>query len=152
MIVICVPQKSPVLILGHVFMGLDDIENHVEASCAYQRSRPFIDELEPNKRIKGLHVGECYENYPCFDSSDRMYENRSYQNFTFSHRPFTEHDMLTFSNLPCGNNTRLITFKTPSNLLPMVYYNGDSSVMLVAYSLNIFTVIKKWIGRFFCRK
>ena len=119
-------------ILGHVFHGLDDIRAH----CG-KLLRCRCDENDTPSRIKahkqdGFCVGELYESYPCFDSSDFMYENRSYQNFVIRDRLVTDKEMLRITRLPMRSNYRLVTEEMPLDALPMVYYEGDGGMMLVA--------------------
>lgn len=119
-------------ILGHVFHGLDDIRAH----CG-KLLRCRCDENDTPLRFKahkqdGFCVGELYESYPCFDSSDSMYENRSYQNFVIRDRVVTDKEMQRISRMPMGWNYRLVTEEMPFDVLPMVYYEGDGGVMLVA--------------------
>lgn len=118
-----------VTILGHVFHGLNDIQAYVEmtksdgGSCeAYNR--------EQDRKVK-VHVGELWMSYPCFDSSDYMYENRSYQNYIFRDRPITASDLKRLEQLPTHMNAQRLDLSVPGDMFPMVYYVGDGNTMWV---------------------
>ena len=61
-------HNKPVEILGVSFNGVKDMIKHA-------RDRMPKD---------GVYVGEDSQRYPCFDSSDSLYENRSYTNLVFA--------------------------------------------------------------------
>lgn len=119
-----------VKILGHVFHGLDDVIAHVEMYMSDGCSRN-PDKCEPKKKGK-VHVGQLWMRYPCFDSSDFLYERRSYQNFILRDRPITSADMKKLNNLPWKGNAKRISESVPSYMLPMVYYVGDGNEMIIA--------------------
>ena len=118
-----------VRILGHVFHGLEDIHNNVEMSMSDGSS------LGPSKREtqkKGeVHVGELWMKYPCFDSSDYMYENRYYQNYIFRKRPISASDIKNLEQLPTHGNSKRLSLSVPEDMLPMAFYNGEGDTFLV---------------------
>ena len=118
-----------VRILGHVFHGLEDICSYVEMSMSDGSS------LGPSKREakkKGdVHVGELWMKYPCFDSSDYMYENRYYQNFIFRKRPISASDIKNLEQLPTHGNSKRLSLSVPEDMLPMAFYNGEGDTFLV---------------------
>ena len=117
-------------ILGQVFHGLQDISAHVEMSQSVGSScKPSV--REPVKKGR-VHVGELWMSYPCFDSSDFLYENRTYQNYILRERPITFEDMERLRNLPSGINAQRLSPSVPEDMLPMVYYVGDGDTMMVA--------------------
>ena len=117
-------------ILGQVFHGLQDISAYVEMSQSVGSScKPSV--REPVKKGR-VHVGELWMSYPCFDSSDFMYENRTYQNYILRERPITFEDMERLRNLPSEINAQLLSPSVPEDMLPMVYYVGDGETMMVA--------------------
>ena len=119
-----------VKILGHVFHGLKDIHAYVEmAKCDGGISEAYDCESEKKGKV---HVGELWMRYPCFDSSDFMYENRSYQNFILRDRPITSSDMIRLEQLPSHIDALRIDASVPEDMLPMVYYVGDGDTMIVA--------------------
>lgn len=119
-----------VKILGHVFHGLGDILAYVEMSkCDGGITDAY--KCEHDKKGK-VHVGELWMSYPCFDSSDFMCENRSYQNFIFRDRPITSSDLRRLEQLPTHMNAQRLDASVPEEMLPMVYYVGDGDTMWVA--------------------
>ncbi len=117
-------------ILGQVFHGLQDIQAHVEMSQSVGSScKP--SKREPSKMGK-VHVGELWMSYPCFDSSDFLYENRTYQNYILRKHPITFEDMERLRKLPSGMNAQRLSPSVPEDMLPMVYYVGDGDTMMVA--------------------
>ena len=117
-------------ILGHVVHGLDDIKQYVEMSLYKSFSRGEATKQEPAESCE-VHVGEMWMPYPCFDSEDAMYENRTYQNYILRRRPITQEDMKRLSELPSGSNECRISDKVPLNMLPLLYYEGDGSTMIL---------------------
>lgn len=116
-------------ILGLVFHGLQDISAHVEMSQAVGSScKPSVREPKKTGRV---HVGELWMSYPCFDSSDYLYENRTYQNYILRERPITFEDMERLRKLPSGMNAQRLSPSVPEDMLPMVYYVGDGDTMIV---------------------
>jgi len=122
--------KEDVEILGHVFHGLQDIKDHVEMSL-YDSSHGVAKAREPKSKCE-VHVGEVWASYPCFDSEDFMYEDRTYQNYIFRSRPITQDDMQQLSALPSKCNYCRVSENIPPEMLPMVYYVGDGDTMLAA--------------------
>ena len=120
-----------VIILDHVFHGLDDIKAHVEMSLYKDWSRGEARVQEPEKSCK-VHVGEMWMPYPCFDWEDSMYEDRTYQNYVLRRRPITQEDMRQLSELPSHGNELRISNDIPEDMLPMVYYCGEGNDMIVA--------------------
>ncbi len=118
-------------ILGHVFHGLHDIAEHVEMSLYRDYSRGRAKSVTPRK-VCEVHVGEQWEPYPTFDSSDSGYESRSYSNYMFRKHPIRQNDMRRLSELPSSINVCKVTEDTPVDMRPIVYYKGDGNVMLVA--------------------
>lgn len=116
-------------ILGQVFHGLQDIMSHVEISMA-EGSYIGAHDCEPAKRGK-VHVGELWKRYPCFDSSDDMYEDRSYRNYIFRQDSIDEYDLKKLERLPWNENNKRISPSVPQKMLPIVYYEGDGNTMIV---------------------
>ncbi len=134
-IVRSVSIHDDVKILGHVFHGLDDIKSHVEMSLYDEHfSCGDPQSCEPKSECM-VHVGELWQRYPCFDSEDYMYENRSYQNYIFRFHKITKFNMRMLAYLPGWYNCKRVSWLLPWWYLPMVYYEGDGDTMLVATSL-----------------
>lgn len=103
-----VKYNKPVEVLGVMFNGVMDMIKHA-------RDRMPKD---------GVYVGEDSEPYPCFDSSDVLYENRSYTNLVFAK---SKDEMIRKLNrlknrkgTGCNYNKLSVTFH------PMAYWMGDS--------------------------
>ena len=124
--------KDDIEILGHVFHGLQDIKDHVELSLYRSYKHGMASIVEPIKKCE-VHVGEMWSPYPCFDSEDYLYENRTYQNYIFRRRPITQDDMKKLSELPSSCNECRVSENVPEDMRPMVYYVGDGAIMLVAF-------------------
>lgn len=119
-------------ILGHTFHGLEDIIAYREMSlCEEYMSKDPARSVTPKKH-GSLHVGEVWQSYPCFDSSDYATETRSYQNYLIRNKPVTNSDMQKIKNLPTVGCLEKINEKMPIDALPLVYYYGDGGFMLVA--------------------
>ena len=118
-------------ILGHVFHGLKDIQEHVEMSLykSYSRGQANVREA---KACYNVHVGEMWMPYPCFDAEDYANEDRTYQNYILRERPITQDDMKSLSELPSKGNECRISECMPAEMLPLVYYVGDGTTMIVA--------------------
>lgn len=129
-----VPINSKIEILGHTIHGLQEIRMAVEVeSCIHFVARDHeISRVRAKKPIKGLHVVELYERYPCFDASDYAYEKRCYSNYFFSTEPLSDEAIVGLSKLKRGANYCMITSDMPGTALPMVYYVGDGNEMVVA--------------------
>lgn len=71
----------------------------------------------------GVYVGEDSQSYPCFDSSDYLYENRRYTNLVFATtRQELELKLKRLSGMRVlGSNYRKLT----GALHPMLYWEGD---------------------------
>ena len=123
--------NDDVEILGHVFHGLKDIQEHVEMSLyrGYSRGRADVRKARASCNI---HVGEMWRPYPCFDAEDYANENRTYQNYILRERPITQGDMKALSKLPSKGNECRISECMPAEMLPLVYYVGDGDTMMVA--------------------
>ncbi len=85
----------------------------------------------PATTAEGLHVGNFYENYPRFDSSDAL-DDRTYQNYIVRPRPITTEDFSEISAVKGKGNNCRVHEGTPASLLPLVYYQGAGDYMLVA--------------------
>ena len=119
-------------ILGHTFHGLEDIMAYREMSlCEKYTSNDRAKSVMPKKRGK-IHVGEVWQSYPCFDSSDYATETRSYQNYLIRKKLICDDDMQKIKNLPTGGCLEKINEQMPLDVLPLVYYSGDGGFMLVA--------------------
>lgn len=129
--------SSPVTIMGHTFNNLQEIKDAVSISASKYEAdsgrRITGKDLDPDKGPKDIHVAEIWQLYPCFDSSDRMYETRSFQNYFFSKEPFTfERLREIYNGCKTGMNFCLVNEDTPAEFLPAVYYVGERSLMTVA--------------------
>lgn len=129
----CMPKNSQICIEGCWFDGLEDIEAQAEMNG--NPSHTFF-RWNARKEYKhnpmGLHIGNIWEGYPVFDSYDSA-DDRSYNNYMFSHQPFTENLMeLYCQKIKVYSNACMVHEDIPLSLLPIIYYNGDSNWVLLA--------------------
>lgn len=124
-----VSKTSKVEILGRVFSGLNDIKQAVEAYCRIG-SEPW--DTEPKSSHDGIHVICVYEPYPCFDSEDYANEDRDFNNYFFSAKPFTKQQIERLSKLPGRCNAKMVNDTMPEWAVPAVYYRGEGDTMIVA--------------------
>lgn len=114
----------------YTFHGLDDLKSRVclSAPSCVDKIR-FFNDMDADASHAPF-VSELYERYPCFDSEDYANENRFYLNFIIRDTVVTRDDLEKLNTLRGGNSQKL-TEQTPSNMLPMVYYDGESGYILV---------------------
>lgn len=125
-----VSKDSKIEICGHVFNGLAEIRNAVEAYSRIGKDDSWT--TEPKKPVEGVHVICVYEPYPCFDSYDYASEDRDYRNYFFSTEPFTMEQIERLSKLPGNFNAQIVNETMPEWALPAVYYGGESKKIIVA--------------------
>ena len=120
-------------ILGHIFNGLEEIENAVEIETRVSNAigERYIRQIHPENVIPGIHILKLYEPYPCFDSSDFMYENRRYCNYFFSKKPFTTDDITRIANTRWHSNYCLVNENMNKEFLPASYYGGTTGDDLI---------------------
>jgi hypothetical protein len=114
-----IPKDCTLLVDGVVFEGIDAIKEYWRIQT--DSSQPYI--IERSQR------------FPCFDSSDYAYENRYFWNFLIS-RSKQEADKKAKSMEQLeivGGNFRLVTENLPADMRPMVYYEDESTSMILAY-------------------
>lgn len=114
---------------GHTFHGLDELEAKInlKASASIIGGCYFSE----GDSKTAPFVGELYERYPCFDSSDYATENHYYENYIVRDRAITREELQELSATKGGGNRKKLTEQTPVKMLPMVYYDGDSGFILV---------------------
>ena len=127
----CYNIKDEVTILGHTFYGLDDIINHRE--LIGERFMQRLDCMVPKDAdgYPDIHIGALCEDYPVFDSYD-LGDDRSYQNYIFRKNEITKEELETVYAVYHGVNFCMVHEQIPSDLLPILYYNGDGNYMLLA--------------------
>lgn len=101
-------NNETIEVLGASFNGVKDMIEHA-------RKKTPKD---------GVYVGEDSKLYPCFDSSDYLYENRHFTNLVFA-KSQDELDkklgiLNQMSQLSCNYN------KLTIELHPMAYWEGDT--------------------------
>lgn len=122
--------NSELKLFGESLCGLSDIDSNVEASLLEESEMDMATNNEPMNRP--IHVGELWKPYPCFDIYDSASENRSYKNYIVRDRAITSDDMERLCRLRPHYNSLRIDEDLPTDMLPMVYYRGEGSFMLVA--------------------
>lgn len=136
----CLPKNSRFCIDGCCFDGLDDVGSHVEMSGNPRHTYyKWYSYKEYKHNPFGLHIGNIWESYPMFDSCDSS-DGRSYNNYVFSKIPLTEDMMeLYCKRISARFNACMVNEDIPTDLLPILYYDGDSDWVLLA--------TKKHLGR-----
>lgn len=114
---------------GYTFHGLDDLKRQtcLSGASGVDMVRCFSD----REMSHAPYVGELYERYPCFDSEDFASEDRYYLNFIIRDTIISRDDLQTLNALDGMHDCQKLTEQTPPNLLPMVYYDGESGYILV---------------------
>lgn len=79
----------------------------------------------------GLHLGQVYDSYPRFDSSDWS-DDRSYQNYIIRTSPIKKKEMLELMKVEALGNRQRVHEHLPKHLLPVLYYVGDGRFALLA--------------------
>ena len=103
-------------LFGHKIHGLSDL-------IAFSSGK---------KEQVGIYVYKNHEPYPIFDSSDFIYENRSYQLFFVRNHPLEPQEIRRLSFYPVGTS-HLRAFRNISDFdLPAIYYFGDGKEMFLA--------------------
>lgn len=134
----CYPRDARLNIAGSWFDGVDDVKAQVEMSG--RTSKPifeFLMDSRWSRREKykenpdGLHIGELWESYPTFDSSDAG-DGRSYDNYFFSRSPLTVAMMDCYSEIDKEANKCMVHEYIPKDALPVLYCNGDYPCVLLA--------------------
>lgn len=118
-----------VTILGHTFNGLEDVIRH-RAIIGKNRFMG-VECFRPSEinEYTDIHIGELYESYPIFDSSD-LGDDRTYQNYIFRTVSVVETDMKETYGMPHGCNFCMVHENIPVHLLPILYYKGDGDYMI----------------------
>lgn len=79
----------------------------------------------------GLHLGQVYDSYPRFDSSDWS-DDRSYQNYIIRTSPIRKKELLELMRVETLSNRQRVHEHLPKHLLPVLYYVGDGRYALLA--------------------
>ena len=132
-------SKEQIEILGHIFRGLEEIENSVEIETRVTNviGKRNIRQISSEDIIPGIHILKLYEPYPCFDSSDFLYENRRYCNYFFSKNLFTLDDINRIANTRWHNNYCLVNEDLNEEFLPAIYYGGTTGDDLIVANISV---------------
>lgn len=85
----------------------------------------------------GVYVGFDRQSYPCFDSYDRVNEDRSYWNFVFARdQKELQLKLDLLKTVDSKGNYLKLHDKTPESLMPMAYWGGDTHHPLVISVTN----------------
>lgn len=99
-------NDEPIEVLGVTFQGVKDM----------------ISRAHARQPKGGVYVGVDERLYPCFDSSDYMYEDRHYTNIVFAQsQEELDAKMQQLKDIPEKGNYNKMT----DELRPMVYWEGD---------------------------
>lgn len=129
----CLPKDSRMCIDGYWFEGLKDVEAQIEITGTPEYLfRSWYKREDYKHNPSGLHVGNIWKSYPKFDSSDAN-DGRSYNNYVFSKTPLTEEMMEDYcSRIKAPFDSCMVHENIPADLLPILYYDGDSNCVLLA--------------------
>lgn len=139
----CYELTDSFVLFGEKFNGLESIRNIVNTSAVNEDNNSLdnkwdkyrrMDERErypDNRKNKksSLYAAELWEHYPCFDSSDYLYENRRFWCYYVRNHKINE-EFFKFSRKVRFSDIINEDIDDLSNL-PIIYYDGDSSVMYV---------------------
>lgn len=114
-----IPSDCTLTICGVVLEGIDSIKDYWRNQT--DSSQPYI--IERSQR------------FPCFDSSDYAYENRYFWNFLICHsKQDADKKAKSMEQLEVvRGNFRLVSENLPADMRPMVYFEDESTSMLLAY-------------------
>jgi predicted methyltransferase len=113
---------------GNIYEGIADLicENVEIISDMNYKFNVYRDKY-------GNYILSKSELYPCFDSSDRMYENRYYRSYMIcvsEDEAIKKYNYIMEHNSDCRANE-----ETPSFLAPLVYSDdGSSSIYIMMHS------------------
>ena len=104
--IVKIAHNKTIKVLGTKFHGIDEVIEYARKGI-------------PNK---GVYVGEDSERYPCFDSSDYVYEKRRYWNFVFAQSS----EELKKKRIALLLKKSDVNYKKlTEELAPMIYWEGD---------------------------
>ena len=113
-----IPEDCTLSICGVAFEGIDAIKDYWRNQT--DSSQPYI--IERSHR------------FPCFDASDYAYENRFFWNFLICHsKQEADKKVKSVEQLEESSNFCLVNKNLPADMRPMVYYEDESTSMLLAY-------------------
>lgn len=113
-----IPWGCTLSIGGVVFEG-------IEALMDYWRNQ--TDDSQP-------YIIDRSRLFPCFDAEDYATERRFYRNFLICHsKQEAEEKAQRIEQLPGRTNFCLVNNNLPADLRPMVYYEDESTSMILAY-------------------
>ncbi|WP_455586337.1 hypothetical protein [Bacteroides sp.] len=117
MIIKRIDNNRNITVYGVTFHGFSDLKKY--ALSGYPK--------------EGIYVGEDSEPYPCFDSSDYAFENRSYWNFVFAKsKEELDEKLDLLKRFKASRNY----YKLNSEIYPMVYFGGDNSMPIEVTECN----------------
>lgn len=98
-------------------------ETIVVMGASFNGVKDMIEHARKRMPKNGVYVGEDSKGYPCFDSSDSLYENRSFTNLVFGNSMEEIEEKLHMLRQMMGycNYNKL-----SGNLHPMAYWEGDT--------------------------
>ena len=113
-----IPSDCTLSIRGMVFEGIDAIMD-------YWRNQ--TDNSQP-------YIIACCQRFPCFDAEDYATERRFYRNFLFCHSKQEADKKATNMELLQGSSNHCLVNKNlSSDMRPMVYFEDESTSMILAY-------------------
>ncbi len=130
----CCNINDKIAVLGHEFDGLQDVRKHRTISGRDSLFSFSCHKLDGVEGYPDVHIGEIYDNYPMFDSSDYG-DDRTYQNYIFKSEVITEDDLKSvYTEVSQEGNFCMAHERIPLEHLPILYYNGSGGYMLLVTS------------------
>ena len=124
----CLSVYDEFSVLGPEFKGLDEVRRSVEI---HQRSERYCFKTNNYTILNGIHILCNYEPYPTFDSFDSA-DNREYCNYFFLYRRCDKNDLKLIDSMKTyGNNNKVSEYMECVSEMPVLYYEGDGSSMLL---------------------
>ena len=103
--------------------GFKSNETIVVMGVSFNGVKEMIEHARKRMPKHGVFVGEDSERYPCFDSSDSLYENRYFTNLVFGKSQEEVDEKLHI----LAQVTRYANYnKLRGELHPMAYWEGET--------------------------
>ena len=129
----CYDITKPIPVLGKKFpfntIGGKNVERFLGESRLSESESWRNDQAIENEF--GLHLGQVYDSYPRFDSSDWS-DDRCYQNYIIRTSPIRKEEMLELMTVKTIDNRKRVHEHLPKHLLPVLYYEGDGRYALLS--------------------
>lgn len=126
----CLKRGTDITLLGHKFKGLDDLLECVEMSAERDSDGIHFCSSMADFSVADIHVGLIKSSYPITYTHRGMC--RDELNFVIRKEPITESDLRLALGIEPEDGFRLVGESIPSQLLPMLYYDGVGDYIYLA--------------------